>query len=616
MISRLGSTSRLQNIIKQSLIHRSTTCLYNRRYTINSNNSITETPTTDNKDIKEIVKEKAKQVPSLNEFLVRTAKEQEVIEKQKLESLGGQYEIPPYLQSTLSNDTGEGRSVFIESYGCQMNFADTEVINSIMRSAGYTLASSYKEADIIFLNTCAIRDNAESKIWLRLSELRMHKRKNRKYNKLIVGVLGCMAERLKQKLLESDMKVDIVVGPDAYRSLPSLLAKISDGESQTAINVMLSADETYADITPVRTSDNQVSAYVSIMRGCNNMCSYCIVPFTRGRERSRPLESILNEVRQLSQQGFKEITLLGQNVNSYNYIPEEEEESAQQEQERLKPREGFNTIYKSPKKGITFTQLIDKVAEIDPEMRVRFTSPHPKDFPDDLIDIIKKRPNICKQLHMPAQSGNSNVLKNMRRGYTRESYIELIDQVKKQIPDIAISSDFISGFCGETEEEHLDTISLLEYVGYENAFMFMYSLREKTHAHRTMKDDVSVPDKTRRLTAVVDTFYRVAKEKNQKEIGRYHLVLVDRKSRRSDKDFVGRTDTNKKVIIADTPISNPSTGEQDQPIAIGDYIIVQIMEGSEITLKGKPIMKSSIQHFTTFNINDHSHLNKHQSLIN
>jgi len=597
MIRKVGG-----GLLKSSLLSINNRSI---RYISTNQNRLFTTTTTD-KDLKEIVKEKVKNVPSLNEFLIRTAKEQEMIEKGKMEILDKQqdYEIPPYLQSTLSSDTGEGRSVFIESYGCQMNFADTEVINSIMRSAGYTLANSYKEADIIFLNTCAIRDNAESKIWVRLSELRMHKRKHRKYNKLIVGVLGCMAERLKQKLLESDMKVDIVVGPDAYRSLPSLLAKISDGEQQTAINVMLSADETYADITPVRTSDNQVSAYVSIMRGCNNMCSYCIVPFTRGRERSRPVESILNEVRQLSEQGFKEITLLGQNVNSYNYIEEEEQE---QVEEKLKPRDGFNTIYKSPKKGITFTQLIDRVAEVDPNMRIRFTSPHPKDFPDDLLDIIKKRPNICKQLHIPAQSGNSNVLKNMRRGYTRESYIELVDQVKKQIPDIALSSDFISGFCGETEQEHLDTISLLEYVGYENAFMFMYSLREKTHAHRTMKDDVSVQDKSRRLTHVVDTFYRVLKEKNQKELGKIHLVLIDRKSRRSQHDFVGRTDTNKKVIISadQTPIYNPFTADHKDQIAIGDYIIVQVMEGSEITLKGKPIMKSSIEHFTTFNQNDY-----------
>eukprot|EP01132_Coremiostelium_polycephalum_P004805 gene4805-5991_t len=474
-----------------------------------------------------------------------------------------------------------------------MNFADTEVIYSILKSSGYQIAEKANNADIIFLNTCAIRENAESKIWLRLSELRVQKR--RYGRKLIVGVLGCMAERLKQKLLESDMRVDMVVGPDAYRSLPSLLAKIEDGESSTAINVLLSADETYADITPVRTSENNVSAYVSIMRGCNNMCSYCIVPFTRGRERSRPVESILNEVKKLSEDGYKEITLLGQNVNSFNYIEEIEEDS-----QLLKPRDGFSTIYKSPKKGITFAELIDKVSLVDPEMRIRFTSPHPKDFPDQLFELIKKRPNICQQLHIPAQSGNTEVLERMRRGYTRESYIALIDTIRKELPNCAISSDFISGFCGETEQEHLDTISLLEYVGYENAFMFMYSLREKTHAHRTMKDDISTEIKTERLKQVVDTFYKKLKEKNVVEIGKKHLVLIDRISRRSDKDFVGRTDTNKKVIIPNVKIPDQNNqGEYD--IKIGDYVLVEIDGISEgnITLKGKPISKSGIVHFNS-----------------
>ncbi|KYQ93709.1 hypothetical protein DLAC_05096 [Tieghemostelium lacteum] len=533
----------------------------------------------------ENIKNKLKDAPNLSEFIkLEQQKNTKIDEKDN----GEVYIPPPYLRN--SEITGEGRRVYVESYGCQMNFADTEVINSIMKSSGYQITDSDSNADVIFLNTCAIRENAESKIWGRLSELRAQKRKL-KNGQLLVGVLGCMAERLKQKLLESEMKVDLVVGPDAYRSLPSLLSAIEDGEQQTAINVMLSADETYADIAPVRTSQNSVSAYVSIMRGCNNMCSYCIVPFTRGKERSRPVQSILEEVKQLSEQGYKEITLLGQNVNSYNYL--EEEHHVENTEKRL-PRDGFNTIYKSPKKGVTFTQLIDQVSLVDPEMRIRFTSPHPKDFPDDLLHLIKERPNICKSLHIPAQSGNSNVLKNMRRGYTRESYIELINTIRRVLPEATISSDFISGFCHETEEEHLDTLSLLEYVKFDHAFMFYYSLREKTHAHRTMKDDVPLDVKSKRLQQVVDTFYRVLKQNTHKEIGKKHLVLIDRISKRSDKHYIGRTDTNKKVIIPN------HFKDSAEPINVGDYVLVEIEDGSEITLKGNPIMKSSIEHFQQY----------------
>ncbi|EFA81507.1 hypothetical protein PPL_05496 [Heterostelium album PN500] len=534
------------------------------------------------------VKKKLENVPSLNEFMKNNIDNQNgLVEDTGLDV----NHIPPYLE--IADASGEGRSVFVESYGCQMNFADTEIVYSVMRSAGYTVAESAKSADIVFLNTCAIRENAEDKIWFRLSELRKQKRRQG----TVIGVLGCMAERLKQKLLESNKSVDLVVGPDAYRSLPSLLSRIEDGD-QTAINVMLSADETYADIAPIRTNSNGVSAYVSIMRGCNNMCSYCIVPFTRGRERSRSIHSIVDEVKQLSADGYKEITLLGQNVNSYNFIDEVVEPLAEKkEKEVLTPREGFNTIYKSPKRGVTFTELMDKVSLVDPEMRIRFTSPHPKDFPDALIELIKQRPNICQQLHIPAQSGNTEVLERMRRGYSRESYLQLIDLIRRELPDAAISSDFISGFCGETESEHRDTISLLNAVGYENAFMFMYSLREKTHAHRTMADDVDVETKTRRLQEVIDTFYSNLRGKSKAEIGRRHLVLVDRISRRSKDHFVGRTDTNKKVIIPNTPIVNPSNSNNMEDIKPGDYIMVDIVDGSEITLQGKPICKSGIQHF-------------------
>ncbi|EAL63904.1 hypothetical protein DDB_G0287079 [Dictyostelium discoideum AX4] len=605
MINRLNRLCK-KNILNNILNNNKNVSnrIINRFY---CNLNTTNLKINNDNNLKESIREKIKDIPSLNEFLRNSNNEinENNENKSKIET-EEEYELPPYL-SSLPNDKGNGRKVWIETYGCQMNVSDEEVICSIMKSSGYTISNDFNTADIVFLNTCSIRENAEAKIWLRLTELRAIRRKQGRPN-LIVGVLGCMAERLKEKLLESDMKVDIVVGPDAYRSLPSLLATLEDGEQQTAINVILSADETYADIKPVRKSDNQVSAYVSIMRGCNNMCSYCIVPFTRGRERSRPIDSILREVKDLSDQGFKEITLLGQNVNSFNYYEESNNNNNENfidtqknklELESLKPREGFKTIYKSPKKGITFTKLMELVSKVDPEIRIRFTSPHPKDFPDDLLELIKNQPNICKQLHIPAQSGSSKVLESMRRGYTRESYIELIDTIKRVLPGCAISSDFISGFCGESDQDHNETISLMEYVGYENAFMFMYSLREKTHAHRQLKDDVPTTLKNSRLTQVVDTFYKRLKEKNQLEIGNHHLVLVDGFSKRSEKDFVGRTDTNKKVLI--------SNDIENQDIKVGEYYIVEIIKGdSEVTLKGKPIMKSSIQHFN----NIYNHKNK------
>ncbi|EGG21365.1 hypothetical protein DFA_01246 [Cavenderia fasciculata] len=620
-----NNTTRLSQLfISSSTSSRSTTNQFKASYccstshhqhnhtTISSTNSIDTTTINNNNtttltgDRKKILSDNIKNggVPSLNQFM-----------KQHIDTVTGgvvdgdslsQPLVDPFLLT--ANTTGDGRSVFVESYGCQMNFADTEVIYAVMKQSGYIIADSAKSADVIFLNTCAIRENAEDKIWFRLTELRKQKRVKRSQGgNMVIGVLGCMAERLKQKLLDSKNSVDLVVGPDAYRSLPALLGRIEDG--QTAINVMLSADETYADIAPVRHDSNGLCAYVSIMRGCNNMCSYCIVPFTRGRERSRPLESILDEVKQLSKTGYKEITLLGQNVNSYNYIPgvdaetsseQVEQKDNKMEKEKLQPREGFNTIYKSPKKGITFTELMDAVSLVDPEMRVRFTSPHPKDFPDSLIELVKVRPNICRQFHIPAQSGNSDVLERMRRGYTRESYIELIDLIKRELPDCSISSDFISGFCGETEQEHRDTISLMEYVGYENAYMFAYSLREKTHAHRSMKDDVTEDVKARRLKEVIDTYYKCIREKSKDELGKKHLVLVERQSRRSGDHFVGRTDSNKKCIVPMIDVTDPTNNNESTPIKLGDYVMVEIIDGSDITLQCKPLMKSSINHFNKY----------------
>eukprot|EP01125_Pyxidicula_operculata_P000583 TRINITY_DN10586_c0_g1_i1.p1 TRINITY_DN10586_c0_g1~~TRINITY_DN10586_c0_g1_i1.p1 ORF type:complete len:569 (-),score=119.29 TRINITY_DN10586_c0_g1_i1:69-1775(-) len=493
----------------------------------------------------------------------------------------------PYLgQFTTS---GIGRKVYVESYGCQMNFADTEIVYSIMKQAGYGVASTVDDADVVFLNTCAIRDKAEQKIWNRLNELKSSKKKRNSTNPFKVGVLGCMAERLKEQLLESEKMVDLVAGPDAYRDLPRLLSVVDsnkDGKSK-AINVMLSQDETYADITPVRTDQNGVSAYISIMRGCNNMCTYCIVPFTRGRERSRPAKTIEQEVRHLSEQGYKEIILLGQNVNSYNDTSESTDTSELSDASIV---DGFKTVYKTPKVGVSFTELVSRISKIDPEIRIRFTSPHPKDFPDDLLLLIRDSPNVCKSLHIPAQSGSTTVLERMRRGYTREAYMNLINRVREIIPDVTLSSDFISGFCGETEQDHQDTLSLMREVGYDFAFMFAYSMREKTPAHRKLQDDVPEDVKKQRLAEVIDTFYKGLATKNEKEIGNLHLVLVEGTSRKSDADLAGRSDTNKKVVFSQRMIPdlrfNPPTESIPSP---GDYVIVKITSSSGVALIGEPV---------------------------
>lgn len=470
-----------------------------------------------------------------------------------------------------------------------MNFSDTEIVYSIMMNAGYRKCDSPDEANIIFLNTCAIRDHAEHKIWSRLGQLRSMKSKEKDF---VVGVLGCMAERLKEQLIEKEKLVDLVAGPDAYRDIPRLLTSVDQGDK--AMNVLLSQDETYADISPVRVNSNGVSAYVSIMRGCNNMCTYCIVPFTRGRERSRPVESVVKEIEELSKQGFKEVILLGQNVNSYNDTSQLLKE---EEVKHVEYAKGFNTVYKRPKQGNTFTYLMDKVSLINPEMRIRFTSPHPKDFPDELLHLIKERPNICKSLHIPAQSGSTTTLERMRRGYTREAYLELIDRIREILPDATISSDFISGFCGETEEEHQDTITLLKKVKYDQAFMFAYSMREKTPAHRRLKDDVPEDIKKRRLAEVIETFMENVKEKNQKEIGKTHLVLVEGTSKRSEEDFVGRNDGNKKVIFKAENIPSRSNRNVKSPINIGDYVEVEITGSTGVSLIGIPKCKSSIREF-------------------
>ncbi|MBO6534760.1 MAG: tRNA (N6-isopentenyl adenosine(37)-C2)-methylthiotransferase MiaB [Balneolaceae bacterium] len=428
-----------------------------------------------------------------------------------------------------------------------MNFADSEIVNSILIEEGMTATESAETADVILVNTCSIRENAETKVWNRLKEIRSLKKTN---NDLTVGVLGCMAERIKDKIIEEEQLVDIVVGPDAYRDIPRLLAEVDDGRK--AVNVLLSLEETYADIAPIRTTGNGVSAFVSIMRGCDNMCSFCVVPFTRGRERSRPMESILKEIQQLSDEGYKEVTLLGQNVNSY--------------------KDGENT----------FTALMDAASLVNPEIRFRFSSPHPKDFPDDLLHLIAERPNLCNYIHIPAQAGSDSMLERMRRPYTREQYLDLIAKMKRIIPGLSLSTDIIAGFCGETEEEHQQTMSLMKEVEYDLAYMFAYSERERTLAYRKFEDDVPEEVKKRRLTEIINQQMDIQKQRNLKEIGNRHLVLVEGTSKRSEEQMSGRSDTNKIVIFDRMDFEK------------GDYVEVEITDSTSATLKAKPIRKTTL----------------------
>ena len=442
-----------------------------------------------------------------------------------------------------------------------MNVSDSEIVASVLGASDYDLTDTHEDADAILVNTCAIRDGAEAKIWARLRQLKAVKRdrelERRRASRSgtmssrpapVVGVLGCMGERLKGKLLETDGLADLVAGPDAYRDLPRLIdAARGGGDQGLAINTQLSLEETYADIAPVRRADAGPSAFVSIMRGCNNMCAFCIVPFTRGRERSRPRGSILDEVRRLSNEGCKEVTLLGQNVNSYADTTSPSAAAGGGDDGAVVTTDGphdaferyyapgFKSVYKPRRDGaVRFAELLDAVADVDPEMRVRFTSPHPKDFPDEVLRVIASRANVAKQLHVPAQSGSSSVLERMRRGYTREAYLDLVERARRDIPGVALSSDFISGFCGETEEEHADTVSLMRLVGYEKAFMFAYSMRDKTAAARHLTDDVPEDVKKRRLAEVIDAQRKGAEAANAEEIGRVHCVLVEGESKRSD----------------------------------------------------------------------------------
>lgn len=436
---------------------------------------------------------------------------------------------------------------YIESYGCQMNFADSEVVASILNTEGFGATRNVDEADLIFINTCSIREKAEQTVRKRLTEFRKLKEKK---PGTLVGVLGCMAERLKSQFLEEEKLVDIVVGPDAYRALPALVEEAETG--QKSVNVLLSRDETYADISPIRLDSNGVTAFVSIMRGCNNMCSFCVVPFTRGRERSRDTTSILKECQELFDAGYKEVTLLGQNVDSYYFVDEKNNET------------------------ITFGRLLEKVALISPELRVRFSTSHPKDITDEVLHTMAKYENICKYIHLPVQSGSSRVLQLMNRTYTREWYMAKVDRIRELMPDCGISSDIIAGFCTETEEDHNDTLSIMEYSRYDMSYMFFYSERPGTLAHRRYKDDVPEEIKKRRLQEIVNLQNRLSQESYKQDIGKTFRVLIESSSKRSDQDWMGRNSQNKVVVFP----------KEKYNLQKGDYVNVKVTSATQATLLG------------------------------
>jgi tRNA-2-methylthio-N6-dimethylallyladenosine synthase len=449
-----------------------------------------------------------------------------------------------------------GKKMFLESYGCQMNFADSEIVASILIDKGYTTTTDYKEADLIFVNTCAIRENAESRVRQRLYDYKKVKKTNKN---LLIGVLGCMAERLKHQFLEQEKLVDMVVGPDAYRDLPNLIAVAEGG--QQAINVILSKEETYADISPVRLDHNGVSAFVSIMRGCDNMCSFCVVPFTRGRERSREPETIVREAKDAFDKGYREVTLLGQNVNSYLWS------GGGLKKETLTEEQKANST--------TFAELLEMVALIDPDLRVRYSTSHPKDMGDDVLHMMAKYENICKYVHLPVQSGNSDVLEKMNRGYTRDWYLDRIAAIRRIMPDAGISADIITGFCGETEEQHQDTLSLMESVQYEFAYMFSYSERPKTLAERKYEDDVPAEVKSRRLTEIVDMQRKHSEIRTKQGLGKTYRVLVENVSKKSAEMMSGRNSQNTVVVF---PKGN---------LKKGDYVNVLVTSCTSGTLIGE-----------------------------
>ena len=440
--------------------------------------------------------------------------------------------------------------VFIETYGCQMNVNDSEVVLAMLQQAGYSLCDSINKANVILVNTCSIRDNAEQRIWGRLDVFLQEKKKRKD---VVVGVLGCMAERLKDELLKHPA-VDIVAGPDTYRDIAKLLDGLRSGEKQ--INTMLSAEETYADISPVRMDKNGVSAFVSIMRGCNNMCSYCVVPYTRGRERSRDPHSIVREAQELFNNGYKEITLLGQNVDSYKWVNKE-----------------------NPSEEVNFAQLLELVALISPELRVRFSTSHPKDMGNGVLYTMAMYPNICNHIHLPVQSGSDVMLEKMNRKYDRAKYLERVQKIREILPDCAISTDIIAGFCGETLEDHMDTLSIMKEVRYDSAFMFQYSMRPNTKAWRHFTDDVPLEEKTRRLNEIIELQNSMALEANQKCLGKEYEVLIEGTSKRDKNQLIGRTQQN-KVCVFD------GKGHK-----IGDYVNVKVNSCTSATLLAEIVEK-------------------------
>ena len=437
------------------------------------------------------------------------------------------------------------RKLFIETYGCQMNVADSEVVASIMEMDGYAVTNKIEEADAIFVNTCSVRDNAEQKVLGRLQYFQSLQRKKRT---LIIGVLGCMAERVKEELI-SNHGVDLVVGPDSYMDLPNLVGAVEHGEK--AINVELSTQETYKDVIPLKIGGINISGFISIMRGCNNFCTYCIVPYTRGRERSRDVESILNEVRDMRDKGFREVTLLGQNVNSY--------------------------LFKKGDESITFPMLLERVALEAPDMRIRFTTSHPKDMSDDTLTVIAKYPNLCRHIHLPAQSGSSRILKIMNRKYTREWYMDRIAAIRRILPDCAISTDLFCGFHSETQDEYEETLSLMREVGYDSAFMFKYSERPGTFAAKNLEDNIPEDEKVRRLQGMIDLQNKLSEESNLRDVGKVFEVLVEGFSKRSREQLFGRTSQNKVVIF------------DKQNFKVGQFVKVRVTGASSATLFGQPI---------------------------
>ena len=460
----------------------------------------------------------------------------------------------------LKENKNSTKKMYLESYGCQMNFSDSEIVASILTKEGFSTTQNINEADLVFVNTCSVREKAEQTVRKRLQFYNSIKRDHNPG--MVVGVLGCMAERLKEKFLEEEKLVDIVVGPDAYRDLPNLITQVDDGRK--AVNVILSKEETYADISPVRLGGNGVTAFVSITRGCDNMCAFCVVPFTRGRERSRDPESILKECTQLVEEGYKEVTLLGQNVDSYLWYGG----GAKKDLEKASKEAQENTT--------NFAMLLDNVAKDCPKMRIRFSTSNPQDMTEDVIKTMGKHKNICNYIHLPVQSGSSRILDVMKRGYNREEYIKLIDNIKNIIPDCAISMDMIAGFCTETEEDHQETLSLMDYVKYDFGYMFNYSVRPNTPAAR-MEDDVAKDVKQRRLSEIIEKQMGHSLLRNEEKIGGTYEVLVEGVSKKSEEKLFGRTTYNSVVVF---PKENYKKG---------DFVMVKIEDCTAATLIGKTI---------------------------